>query len=145
MKVSPSLYRYPDVGVSCDERDLSALQAIQFPKLIVEVLSPGTEAFDSGLKFKEYRSLPSLEEYRLISSTQIAVERYHHGEGRLWLYYPYQAGDVIALESIGLERPIDTLYENVRLDPAGGLQPTVSRCHCHFKQAPSLGWGLFIG
>lgn len=65
VKVSPSLYRYPDVGVSCDERDLSALQAIQFPKLIVEVLSPGTEAFDLGLKFKEYRSLPSLEEYLL--------------------------------------------------------------------------------
>ncbi|GAB4148689.1 MAG: Uma2 family endonuclease [Cyanobacteria bacterium J069] len=116
VNVSPSIYRYPDLVVSCDERDRTALTALQYPKLIIEVLSPGTEALDRGDKFREYRSLPSLQEYVLISSTQISVEVYRRGEGRLWLYTAYQSADVIPLESVGFEFPIDLLYEDVSLD-----------------------------
>ncbi|MBD2258381.1 Uma2 family endonuclease [Pseudanabaena sp. FACHB-2040] len=116
VNVAPPIYRYPDLVVSCDERDRTAVNAIHYPKLIVEVLSPGTEAFDRGNKFKEYRSLPSLEEYVLISSTQIGVEIYRRGEGRLWLYYPYQDGDTLKLESIGFELPIALLYDAVQLE-----------------------------
>lgn len=114
--VSSSIYRYPDLVVSCDDRDKTAVNAIQYPKLIVEVLSPGTEALDRGDKFKEYRSLPSLQEYVLISSTEINVETYRRGKGRLWLYTAYQYPDVIELESIGFEFPIHLLYEDVLLD-----------------------------
>ncbi|HEY9879661.1 MAG TPA: Uma2 family endonuclease [Leptolyngbyaceae cyanobacterium] len=116
VNIAPPLYRYPDLVVSCDERDKTALNALQYPKLIVEVLSPGTEALDRGDKFKEYRTLPSLQEYVLISSTQISVEIYRRGEGRLWLYYPYQDGDTIKLESLGFECPIALLYEDVPLN-----------------------------
>lgn len=111
-----SSYRYPDLVVSCDDRDRTALNAIQYPKLIIEVLSLGTEALDRGDKFKEYRTLPSLEEYVLISSTQINVEIYRRGEGRLWLYTAYQSADLIKLESVGFEFPITLLYEEVSLD-----------------------------
>ncbi|NEP25347.1 Uma2 family endonuclease [Moorena sp. SIO3I6] len=116
VKVTESIYRYPDVVVSCDQRDRIAINAIQYPKLIVEVLSPGTEALDRGKKFKEYRTLPSLEEYVLISSTEINVEIYRRGEGRLWLYTAYQAGDVITLESVGFEFAIALVYEDIPLD-----------------------------
>ena len=116
VNITPSIYRYPDVVVSCDERDRTAINAIQHPKIIVEVLSAGTEAFDRGDKFKEYRTLPSLEEYILISSTQVNVEIYRRGEGRLWLYTAYQAGDVIKLESIGFEFAIAILYEDIPLE-----------------------------
>lgn len=118
VKVTPSTYRYPDLVVSCDERDKIALHAIEFPKIIIEVLSPGTEALDRGDKFKEYRMLPSLEEYVLISSTQINVEIYRRGEGRLWLYTAYQVGDTIPLESIGFEFPIMLLYEAINFSQA---------------------------
>lgn len=111
--VSSSIYRYPDLVVSCDERDRTALNAIQYPKLIIEVLSPGTESFDRGDKFREYRTLPSLEEYVLISSTEINVEIYRRGEGRLWLYTAYQSPDIIPLESVGFEFPMALLYEDV--------------------------------
>ncbi len=113
VNVAPSIYRYPDLVISCDERDKTAITAIQYPKLIVEVLSPGTESLDRGDKFREYRSLPSLQEYVLISSTQINVEIYRRGEGRLWLYTAYQAGDTVTLESVGFECSIALLYENV--------------------------------
>jgi Uma2 family endonuclease len=118
VSVTPSTYRYPDLVVSCDERDKTALDAIGYPKIIIEVLSPGTEALDRGDKFKEYRTLDSLQEYVLISSTQVNVEIYRRGEGRLWLYTAYQGGDSITLESVGFEFPIMLLYEGVNVDDA---------------------------
>ena len=41
------------------------------------------------------------------------MECYRRGEGRLWLYYPYIAGDIITLESIDFSFAIALLYENV--------------------------------
>lgn len=114
VEVSPtSPYYYPDIIVSCDPRDLNARRFIQYPKLIVEVLSPGTEAKDRGEKFTYYQTIPSLQEYVLVDSEKVAVECYRRGEGRMWLYYPYQAGDVISLSSIEFECPIELLYEGV--------------------------------
>ncbi|MDX2212731.1 MAG: Uma2 family endonuclease [Oculatellaceae cyanobacterium bins.114] len=114
VQVNPaSPYYYPDVIISCNPQDLNARQVIQHPILIVEVLSPGTEAKDRGEKFTYYQTIPSLQEYVLIDSEKVAVECYRRGEGRMWLYYPYSAGDVIALGSLEFECPIELLYEGV--------------------------------
>ena len=110
---SKSIYYYPDVIVSCDPQDLNARKFIQKPKLIAEVLSPGTSAKDRGEKFTYYLTIPSLQEYILIDSEKISVERYSRGEGRMWLYYPYQAGDTITFSSIEFECAIALLYEGV--------------------------------
>ncbi|MEQ8383349.1 MAG: Uma2 family endonuclease [Coleofasciculus sp. A1-SPW-01] len=80
---------------------------------IVEVLLPGTSAKDRGKKFTYYLTIPSLQEYILIDSETISVERYSRGEGRMWLYYPYQEGDTITLSSIEFEFPIELLYEGI--------------------------------
>jgi Uma2 family endonuclease len=61
-------FTYPDISVSCDDRDRNARQFIQYPSLIIEVLSPTTEAYDRGGKFTLYRRLESLQEYMLVSS-----------------------------------------------------------------------------
>ncbi|HLP88402.1 MAG TPA: Uma2 family endonuclease [Nostocaceae cyanobacterium] len=111
-----SPYFYPDVIVSCDQRDLQARKFIQYPKLIIEVLSPGTEARDRGEKFAFYRTIPSLQEYLLIESEKIGVECYRRGEGRMWLYYPYVQGDIIRMESIDFSLPIDLIYENITFE-----------------------------
>jgi Uma2 family endonuclease len=114
VQVSPkSPYYYPDVIVSCDPIDLNARKFIQKPKLIAEVLSPGTSAKDRGEKFINFLKMPSLQEYILIDSEQIFVERYSRGEGRMWFYYPYTAGDRVTLSSIELEFAIELLYEDV--------------------------------
>jgi len=115
VQVTPTVYFYPDVVVSCDERDRTAIKLIQFPKLIVEVLSPSTEADDRGRKFTQYRTMPSLQEYILIDSEQMSVECYRRGEGRLWLLAPYSSGDTISLESVAFTCPIELLYEDVQL------------------------------
>ncbi len=106
-------YCYPDVIVSCNSEDLNARKFIKKPKLIAEVLSPSTSAKDRGEKFAYYLSMPSLQEYILIDSEKISVERYSRGQGRMWLYYPYIAGDTITLSSIEFEFPIELLYEGI--------------------------------
>jgi Uma2 family endonuclease len=111
-----SRYFYPDLVVTCDPDDLKAKDFIQHPKIIVEVLSPGTATYDRTKKLKYYRQIPSLQEYVLVDSEEIAVEVYRRGEGKMWLYYEYEAGEAIALESIGFECGIDLLYEGVSFE-----------------------------
>jgi Uma2 family endonuclease len=117
VRVNPaSVYFYPDLVVSCDPQDVSAREAIESPMVIVEVLSPSTAAKDRSEKFACYRSIPSLQEYVLIEADRIGVECYRRGEGRMWLYYPYIAGDTIELESIEFSCPIELLYEDVTFE-----------------------------
>lgn len=111
-----SPYYYPDVVVSCDPQDLNARKFIQNPKIIAEVLSPGTSGKDRGEKFTNYLKMPSLQEYILIDSETISVERYCRGEGRMWLYYPYSTEDIITLSSIEFEIAIALLYEGVAFE-----------------------------
>ncbi|MBD2143155.1 Uma2 family endonuclease [Anabaena sp. FACHB-1250] len=109
-------YFYPDLIVSCHSEDINARKFIQNPKLIVEVLSSGTSGKDRGEKFRYYLTIPTLQEYILIDSEKISVERYCRGEGRMWLYYPYTTGDMITLSSIAFEFPIEMLYDSVGLE-----------------------------
>ncbi|UBF28078.1 Uma2 family endonuclease [Kovacikia minuta CCNUW1] len=90
-------YYYPDIIVSCDERDRAAIKLIQYPTLIVEVLAPGTENYDRGGKFAQYRKLSTLQEYVLIESEQVSVECYRRGEKQRWIYEPFTTGDTITL------------------------------------------------
>jgi Uma2 family endonuclease len=106
-------YYYPDLMVSCHPQDLNARKFLQFPKLIVEVLSPGTADKDRTDKFTSYQLIPTLQEYLLISSERISVECYRRGEGRMWLYYPYVMGELVELESLGVSVPIETIYTGI--------------------------------
>jgi Uma2 family endonuclease len=117
VQVTSTIYLYPDLMVSCDERDRNAVKAIQYPKLITEVLSPGTETYDRKNKFALYRKFSTLEEYVLIDSESISVECYRRSGNRRWIYEPYAAGDTITLESIEFSCAIELLYESVQFNP----------------------------
>lgn len=110
---------YPDVLVTCNAQDRQAIQVIQFPKLIVEVLSPGTEAYDRGAKFAQYRRLESLQEYVLINSESIGVEIFRLNERSKWELTSYTTDDEIELVSIEFKFPIKLLYEDVEFPPQG--------------------------
>jgi Uma2 family endonuclease len=109
-------YSYPDVVVTCDPRDRESNSIVQYPCLIVEVLSPSTEAYDRGGKFAKYRQMETLQEYVLIDSEQIGVDCFRRNAQGLWVLYPYTAEDTITLESVGLSLPITALYRQVRFD-----------------------------
>ena len=78
-------FYYPDIIVTCDDRDRETATYKSFPKLIVEVLSDSTEAFDRGDKFNDYQTLESLEEYVLVNSKHQRVETFRRGEQGLWI------------------------------------------------------------
>ncbi|WP_414526582.1 Uma2 family endonuclease [Nodularia chucula] len=106
-------YVYPDVSVTCDERDRTAIQAIQYPCLIVEVLSPSTASYDRGDKFRLYRRNPSLQDYLLVDAEKIAIDLYGKNERGNWEIFNYQPGDNIKLKSIDLTFPIESVYEDI--------------------------------
>jgi Uma2 family endonuclease len=108
-----NIYYYPDAMVTYDDRDRPEPYSKRYPKLIVEVLSPSTEAFDRGDKFDDYQHLESLEEYVLISQTRMRVETFRCNAEGLWVRYVYREGDTVELASVGWQGAIADLYENV--------------------------------
>lgn len=124
--VSPAgLYTYPDIVVVCgkpqydDPREDTLLN----PSLIVEVLSPSTEAYDRGAKFSQYRKLESLTDYLLISQDRALVEHYVPQPGgdtvsdpsvSKWLLTAYQGTDnTVIISSFDVELPLGEIYDKV--------------------------------
>ena len=115
--VGTNNYTYPDVSVTCDDRDKTTTQYITYPCLIVEVLSPSTELYDRSGKFRLYRKNPHLQDYLLVSSTSIEMDLYHKNEAGEWLIINYQEGDTVELKSINLSFPIEQVYRGLELNP----------------------------
>ncbi|XFA73745.1 Uma2 family endonuclease [Thermosynechococcaceae cyanobacterium Okahandja] len=115
--VDTSNYTYPDLSVTCDERDRQQARYITYPCLIVEVLSPSPEAYDRGKKFAMYRRNPNLIDYVLVSSEEMAIDIYHKNEAGDWLILSYRAGDVVELKSINFSVPIEHVYEEIVFEP----------------------------
>ncbi|HCF26324.1 MAG TPA: hypothetical protein DEV81_03725 [Cyanobacteria bacterium UBA11049] len=106
-------FHYPDVMVSCDERDRPAIKFIQYPCLIVEVLSLSTEGYDRGGKFTHYRRIQTLREYVLIDTEKIGVECFRLNDRGLWELHPYEEGDEVHLTSVDFYFPMSLVYEDV--------------------------------
>ncbi|MBE9098859.1 Uma2 family endonuclease [Vacuolonema iberomarrocanum] len=106
-------YYYPDAFVTCDPRDREDRYIKRYPKLIVEVLSPSTEAFDIDQKYEDYKQLESLEEYVLVSQESQRVECRRRTSANTWETFVYGSGDRILLKSIGLEFAIADLYRGL--------------------------------
>jgi Uma2 family endonuclease len=106
-------YLYPDVSVTCDARDRNADKFISYPCLIVEVLSPITEAYDRGDKFSLYRRSTTLQDYVLVSTNKMRVDLYQRNERGRWEILSYDAGESIELPSVNLSVEIDRVYEDI--------------------------------
>ncbi len=81
-----SSYHYPDVAVVCGTPQFEDAQVdtLLNPTLLIEVLSPSTEAYDRGSKFALYRKIASLREYLLVAQDQPNIERYVR-QGDVWI------------------------------------------------------------
>lgn len=108
-------YFYPDVVVTCDARDHKADQFLEHPKLIVEVLSNTTAAYDRGNKFAAYRLIPSLQEYLLVDIDARRADCFRLDASGHWVLYDYKGDEIVELASIGFTTPLTALFED--LDP----------------------------
>jgi Uma2 family endonuclease len=114
--LNTSNYTYPDLSVTCDDRDQKTPLYSTYPCLIVEVLSPSTESYDRWKKFEKYRRNPNLIDYVLVSSEEVAVDIYHRNSAGDWVILSYRSGDRVELQSIGLTVAIEEFYEGIMFE-----------------------------
>lgn len=108
-------YFYPDVVVVCGKPQFedNVFDTLLNPILVIEVLSPSTEAFDKGEKFRHYQELTSLQEYVLVSQDRVRVEQYRLAKTQ-WVQTEFRGhADVLSLASIGCELPLKDIYRRV--------------------------------
>lgn len=106
-------YYYPDLMVCCGEhrRQADGAVAVDDPTLVVEVLSPGTEATDRREKLGAYRSLATLQDYVLVSQDEARVE-IHRRHGDIgWQHILLEPGDSLTLPSLDFSLSLAALYE----------------------------------
>jgi Uma2 family endonuclease len=113
------LYTYADVVAVCGERryqDGRVRDTLLNPTLIVEVLSPSTEAYDRGQKFDHYKSVDSVRQYLLIAVNRIHADLFTRQSDNLWtLVSAAHLEDSLDLESVGCKLSMADVYENVDL------------------------------
>jgi Uma2 family endonuclease len=109
-------YAYPDVSVVCGEAEFAdeKKDTLVNPTVIVEVLSPTTEAWDRGGKFERYQQRASLQEYVLIAQDRPRVERYRrHGDAEWLLTVAVGLEARLTLASIGCDLALVEIYRKV--------------------------------
>jgi len=122
VRVSPGrMYAYPDVTVVCgkpllvDERQ----DILVNPAVIFEVLSPSTEYYDLGVKFRRYRAIESLKDYILVNQDEIRIEQYTRGDANTWTLRDYQRPEEeLRIDSIGVSLALGRIYDRIELPNA---------------------------
>jgi Uma2 family endonuclease len=115
--ISETRYVYPDASVSCDLRDRGTVDILRYPRLVIEVLSPSTEAYDRGKKFGYYRTCPTIQEYALVDSQRPVVEVFRRERNNFWVYHAFEPGDEVELVSLGVNLSVSAIYEDVTFPP----------------------------
>ncbi len=110
-------YRYADVSGLCGEaefEEIGGIRAIINPSLIVEVLSPSTEAYDRGDKFTHYQSISTFSEYLLIAQHRPHITHLVKQTDGSWTHYEYNdLTSIFRLASLNCELAMSEVYENV--------------------------------
>lgn len=121
VRVSPTgLYTYPDASVACGELqfDDAEVDTLLNPTIIFEVLSPSTESRDRGWKFDQYRQIPSLQEYVLLTQDQPRVERFERSHDESWRWSVTTGIDAqVLFAAIHCQIPLSEIYADVQFEP----------------------------
>ncbi|WP_129633491.1 Uma2 family endonuclease [Candidatus Oscillochloris fontis] len=118
--LATGLHTYPDVTIICGQPQFveAARLTLTNPSVIIEVLSPSTERYDRGMKFRHYRAIPSLQDYILISQDDYRIEHYMRQENNIWhLHEAIGLSAQIMIQSIECLLTLADVYEKVELAP----------------------------
>lgn len=109
-------YVYPDAAVSCDPVDSRPDNLlVESPKIVFEVLSPGTEKKDRGVKFRAYQSCPTIQEIVLVNQYTLRVEISQRDEqdSPHWHTRYYNRGEIVCFTSIDVHVEIEEFYQKL--------------------------------
>ena len=111
-----TLYTYPDISVFCGEIKTTdaRFDTATNPTVIIEILSPSTRDYDKGGIFTLYRDIESLQEYIIIDSEDIMVEKIQRNADNSWQLTDYRTIDLVfSIESLVLQMDLATIYTDV--------------------------------
>ena len=120
-KDSKKHYVYPDATVSCDAADRRPENTlIEAPLVVLEVLSPSTEARDRGVKFKAYQGCPTMQEIVLMSQFAQYVEIWQRDDQDItaWHYRHYGPGEIVEINNIDVQIDIADIYQGLDFEEA---------------------------
>jgi Uma2 family endonuclease len=104
---------YPDVFVTCDPGDLRTERIFTAPTVVIEVLSPSTQAYDRSHKFALCRRIPSLREYILVDPDTRRVEGFRRNEQDQWVLHDMSDGSELEAASIGVRVPLAEVFDGI--------------------------------
>ena len=104
---------YPDVFVTCDKADLATDMIFRAPTLVVEVLSPSTQAYDRSAKFALYRRIPALQEYILVDPETRRVEAFRRGADDRWVLDDMSEGNTLEAASVDCRVALDDAFDGI--------------------------------
>lgn len=120
LQIADDTVLYPDLFVTCDPRDLATEMIFRAPTLVIEVLSPSTQAYDRSQKFALYRQLDSLREYVLVDPETRRIEAFRrHAEG-FWVLHDMSQDEVLAMPCIDAMVPLAEVFAGIDPPAAPG-------------------------
>lgn len=115
-------YRYPDLTALCGQPEIERMGGLDMlvnPALIVEVLSPSTEAFDRGDKFTYYKSIASVSEYILVAQHRPHVSQFVRQENGVWTFMEFNdLADTVRCASVPCALSLGEIYRDVTFEQA---------------------------
>ena len=113
VQVADDTVLYPDLFVTCDRADLTTDQIFRAPKLVIEVLSPSTQAYDRSKKFALYRQLTSLQEYILVDPETRRIESFIRSTQGEWVLHDMSDDTAMVASSIGCTVAMSDVFAGV--------------------------------
>jgi Uma2 family endonuclease len=113
LQVAEDTILYPDVFVTCDKADLATDQIFRAPTLVIEVLSPSTQAYDRSRRFALCRRLASLQEYILVNPETWRVEAFRRSAQNEWVLHDMSDGSLLEAVSIGCQVALADVFFGV--------------------------------
>ena len=113
-----TLFTYPDISIVCGEIETTDDQfdTITNPSVIIEILSPSTRNYDKGEKFTLYREIDYLQEYILIDSERIMVEKFIRNSDNSWQLTEYRTIEQsFSIATVSIEIQLLDIYEGVKI------------------------------
>jgi Uma2 family endonuclease len=110
-----AIYRYPDIAIFCGQPKFTDLRRdnLTNPIVIIEILSPSTEAYDRGRKFQQYQHIESLREYILVSTDAVLIERFVRDRQQWRLSSHKGIEATLPIEAANVTIPLEAIYANV--------------------------------
>lgn len=121
LQIGEDTMLYPDVFVTCNRADLVTDMIFRAPTLVVEVLSPSTQAYDRSHKFALYRRIPALQEYILVDPETRRVEAFRRGADDRWVLDDMSESPTLEATSVGCRVAMQDVFAGI--DPPAESPP----------------------